>query len=242
MSSPPRWWFELHAPHYDRHDALLSRYYLEVREIALELLQGTDGPPQRLLDVGAGTGIATRMALEKWPQCHVTLLDASPAMLEQAKKKLAPYADRCRYIIQNLETESVAGEYDAVLSCDALHHVTPERRRELFRELHDCLKPGGAFAYADIDSETLPAPIAAAQERLNARHRAEVVEEHGLDEEQIRAVSAERERAKEAGEVFGHEGHCVPVGEAMQMIETAGFSTSRVVWRYFGRFLLAAHR
>jgi len=47
-----------------------------------------------VLDVGAGYGVVTEEVLGAFPRARVTLQDYSPAMLDQARRRLAGRADR----------------------------------------------------------------------------------------------------------------------------------------------------
>jgi tRNA (cmo5U34)-methyltransferase len=58
------------------------------------------------------------------------------------------------------------GPADAVVSGLAIHHLTDERKRELFAEIHALLTPGGVFANLDL--------VSAASPRLHERFRREI--------------------------------------------------------------------
>src|SRR5690348_4731732 len=55
--------------------------------------------PIRVLDIGAGTGMLTARLAAVRPDATFTLLDASPAMLEQAPRRLGPDWARCATVV-----------------------------------------------------------------------------------------------------------------------------------------------
>ena len=46
--------------------------------------------PRRALDLGTGTGVAAKAVAERFPEAEVVGLDLSPAMIEEAKRRLPP--------------------------------------------------------------------------------------------------------------------------------------------------------
>ena len=103
----------------------------------------------RLLDLGCGDGILGRTVMAEYPQAKGVFLDFSEHMIEAAKKK----ADirRATFVVQDLATktwtQSVGDHapFDLVVSGLAIHHLPDERKRELYHEIFDLLKPGGLF-------------------------------------------------------------------------------------------------
>jgi ubiquinone/menaquinone biosynthesis C-methylase UbiE len=75
------------AAEYDRLFGWVSRHFL------LFLLQAARvAPGQRVLDVATGTGLAAEAAQALVePGGHVTATDLSPAMVEQARKRLSAW-------------------------------------------------------------------------------------------------------------------------------------------------------
>ena len=108
------------------------------------MLEGAPG--RELLDVAGGTGnyAAALAGLEYRP----TVLDASDAMLERARRKglAAVRADS-----SNLPFDDAS--FDAVVNCSALHLIPAWR--EALAEMRRVLKPGGRLAVMVYTRENL---------------------------------------------------------------------------------------
>jgi len=102
----------------------------------------------RLLDLGCGDGILGQTVMAEYPMAQAVFLDFSEHMIEAARKK----ADNQRavFVVQDLASktwvQSVGNQpFDLVLSGLAIHHLPDERKRKLYQEIFDLLKPGGLF-------------------------------------------------------------------------------------------------
>ena len=96
---------------------------------------------ERVLDAGCGTGRVTERLLARLPEGHVVALDQSPAMLVEARRRLAPFGDRVEYVKADLlEPLPIEGQVDAVLSTATFHWV-PDHDA-LFANLARVLRPG----------------------------------------------------------------------------------------------------
>ncbi|MDQ6915680.1 MAG: class I SAM-dependent methyltransferase [Actinomycetota bacterium] len=113
---------------------------------AVAALDLTARPPTRILDLGAGTGLLARQAAAAHPGAELVLLDAAPAMLDQARAALG---DRAAYVAGDLTDKLPAGPWDAVISALAIHHLEDAAKRDLFRRIHAALTPGGVFVNAE---------------------------------------------------------------------------------------------
>lgn len=139
-----RQWFDSAAQDYDRINALMSlgsgvRY----RDQALRRL-GV-GPGQRLLDVGAGTGVITALAQRRvGPQGLAVALDPSPGMLARARDNgviltVTSLGERLPF--------AEAG-FDALTMGFALRHVADLTLA--FSEYLRVLRPGGRLLLLEI--------------------------------------------------------------------------------------------
>ena len=97
-----------------------------------------------VLDAGCGTGRVTERLLERLPRGRVIALDASPAMVEQARRRLTGSDGRVEFVVADLgrPLSLPGGEpVDAVLSTATFHWV-PDHDA-LFRNLAAVIRPGG---------------------------------------------------------------------------------------------------
>ena len=95
-----------------------------------------------VLDAGCGSGRVTQQLLDRLPNGHVVALDASAAMLDEARRRLAAYADRVEYIHADLAAPlPVRRPVEAILSTATFHWVLDHDA--LFRHLAQVIVPGG---------------------------------------------------------------------------------------------------
>lgn len=98
----------------------------------------------RVLDVGCGVGrwsrrLATRGA-------HVTGVDLSPTMIEEARRRTtaAGLGERCRFLTGNVTALDLGASFDAILTVTVLQHVLDaDDWRRAIRALRAHLRPGG---------------------------------------------------------------------------------------------------
>lgn len=109
-------------------------------------------PVRTVLDVGAGDGVAAEAIARAFPVERITLVDFSVPMLKRAMARFAGSSTLIDVIEADLSESAWVDEvppgvdgYDIVVSRYAIHHLTDDRKRELYGEIHGCLKAGGLF-------------------------------------------------------------------------------------------------
>jgi trans-aconitate 2-methyltransferase len=120
------------ATAYERLSAPLEAMGREVLQ-RLEL-EGDE----TVLDAGCGTGRVTAVLAERLPRGRVIAVDGSPAMVEEARKRLPDRVDVREADLLELEVESPV---DAIVSTATFHWIADHER--LFARLQAALKPGG---------------------------------------------------------------------------------------------------
>ena len=78
--------------------------------------------PGASVDLGAGTGLLAAMLRPAHPDCVLTLVDLSPAMLDEAKRRFAGSAD-FTYEVADYAQALPEGPFDLVVSALSIHHL-----------------------------------------------------------------------------------------------------------------------
>jgi SAM-dependent methyltransferase len=160
--------YDLWAEHYDHDSNFLQA--LDTKEMKVlfpqllqELASATDSTQRpklwKLVDLGCGTGRNT-VALLGVPDAKVIAVDASPKMLENARKRIAEVVASGS---QNVEVEfavvdllasstppDVVMEADAVVSTLVLEHIPCD---VFFERVSQMLKPGGLLLMTNMHGE-----------------------------------------------------------------------------------------
>ena len=132
MSTAPDW----DAATYDRVADPQARWGLSVLE---RLPLAGD---ETVLDAGCGSGRVTELLAKRLPGGQVIAVDGSPAMIDQARVRLARFGQRVEYLVADLRRPlPVPGPVDAILST-ATFHWLPDHAA-LFRNLAAVIRPGG---------------------------------------------------------------------------------------------------
>ena len=154
------------APNYDR----LSDPHVRWGAVVLERLDLAGD--EVVLDAGCGTGRVTEQLLSRLPRGRVVALDASPAMLGEARARFSrlPAGERVSFLEADLLelTPAYLGaqdKLDAVFSTATFHWVTDHDR--LFGNLRSVLRDGGQLV-AQCGGEGNIAGVLAAVKRLGA--------------------------------------------------------------------------
>lgn len=115
----------------------------------------TDNLPEnveRVLDLGAGTGLELIELFKKFPNIDVTAIDISEKMLERLKER--DFGDKVKIVCGNFFDVDFGNNYDAVISTSALHHFLIKDKKQLYEKIYKSLKNGGVFLNSDKIVET----------------------------------------------------------------------------------------
>ncbi len=104
-----------------------------------------------VLDLGCGDGIATQAMLDRYPVVKAVLVDFSEPMLSGARERFVASDTDVQIVFGDLlgsdwvSAVRPAGPFDLVISRYAIHHLPHERKRSLYAEILELIRPGGMF-------------------------------------------------------------------------------------------------
>jgi tRNA (cmo5U34)-methyltransferase len=87
--------------------------------------------PERVLELGMGTGETTRRLLEVYPDAWVVGLDSSPDMVFHLREMYDGVQ------LGRIEDPLPDGPWDLVIGVLSVHHLVAEQKRELFRRVRE---------------------------------------------------------------------------------------------------------
>lgn len=140
--------FHRQAPDYDGHAVVQRR----VVERLTGLLQAQGVCPERLLDVGAGTGRLLASLRKLYPKATAVGADLALGMCRTASANLAGQG----VLLVNADAERLpfaAGSFDLVLSTSTFQWLSSLDLA--FAEVKRVLSPGGTFCFALFGEKTL---------------------------------------------------------------------------------------
>jgi demethylmenaquinone methyltransferase/2-methoxy-6-polyprenyl-1,4-benzoquinol methylase len=148
------------ASRYDQMNDLMSA---GLHRLWKDDLAAMLNPPRgdmgfRAIDVAGGTGdVAFRILARSGKGTRVTIVDASPEMVAEGRKRAEAegYGERCGFMVGNAEALAVPDKsFDAYMIAFGLRNVThPEKA---LSEAYRVLKPGGRFLCMEFSHMEFP--------------------------------------------------------------------------------------
>ena len=100
-------------------------------ELQMAAIEAISEPPERVLELGIGTGETSRRLLERYPDARITGLDSSPEMVFRAREMDIDVR------LARMEDPLPDGPWDLVIAVLSVHHVRADAKRDLFRRIRE---------------------------------------------------------------------------------------------------------
>jgi len=144
-----------------RQEALRSRQF----QLVADQLPFARNDAFTFLDVGSGYGALSRFLLEHFTNAIAVCHDGSEAMAKLGQQRMADLEGRFRYVVADFSkhgwSRATGGEFDAVVSCNAIHNVRAgETIEAIYTEVFALVKPGGRFLNLDRGSASVEDQLA----------------------------------------------------------------------------------
>jgi SAM-dependent methyltransferase len=109
-----------------------------------------DLSPQRILDMGCTVGHSTLPLSDAWPEAEIHAIDVAAPCLRYAHARAVEFGREVHFSQQNAEHTNFEDEsFDLVISQIMMHETSHAALRQVFRECHRLLKPGGLMVHVD---------------------------------------------------------------------------------------------
>lgn len=127
----------------------------EGEQVVLEVIPAD---ARRVLDLGTGDGRLLGLVRAARPGVVAVGVDFSSTMLAAAASRFEGAADVAlrHWDLEDPLVGADLGEFDAVVSSFAIHHLADVRKRALYEEVFEVLVPGGVFC--NLEHVASPSP------------------------------------------------------------------------------------
>jgi tRNA (cmo5U34)-methyltransferase len=135
----------------DTYSELIRSEIPRYDELQEQAIAAIPFAPERVLELGMGTGETTRRLIEAYPDAWVIGLDASADMVFRAREN---YDD---VQLARMEDPLPEGPWDLVIGVLSIHHLRSDQKKNLFRQVQAQAR---SFVIGDVvKAEMQVAPV-----------------------------------------------------------------------------------
>ena len=207
--------FDFVAREYDAGRRMFIPCYDDYYRTMTDFLCLTVKNPKLILDLGAGTGLLTKLIYDNYPNSSYTLVDISNDMLEIARKRFAG-CNNVHFQILDYTKTLPAGSYDLITSALSIHHLTDEDKAKLYGNIYDVLSENGWFVNFDQFNAT--------SEEMNTLYNSwwyDFIRESGLPRQEYDKWQIRKKLDKEN-----------TIDDTKRMLHDAGFRLAECIYSF----------
>lgn len=205
--------FNLIAKEYDQNRRRFIPCFEDYYITSTDFITSNINEPKTVVDLGAGTGLLTYYWYKKFPQSRYILSDIASDMIDVAKKRFEGL-DNIEFRMEDFSEKLPDGDFDAVISALAIHHLTDGGKLGLFKRIYDRLPEDGLF----VNYDQFCADDSDMESRYNSYWEGRLYES-GLSARDIELWRERRESDRECS-----------VKAEIRMLLDSGFKTAECVY------------
>ena len=138
--------FNFIAEKYDNHRKCFIPCFDDFYIRAVSLLKNYKTDFMDIVDLGAGTGLLTKVIYEMYPNANYTLIDISKDMLKVAKERFNGM-DNFNFLECDYVDNIPVNNCDLICSALSIHHL--DDKEKLYKNIYSKLNGGGCFINLD---------------------------------------------------------------------------------------------
>jgi len=138
--------FNYIAEKYDNQRKYFIPCFDDFYTRSVSLLKYYNNNFKNIIDLGAGTGILTKIIYEMYPNANYTLIDISKDMLKIAKERFMGI-DNFNFLEYNYVDDIPVNNCDLICSALSIHHL--DDKEKLYNNIYSKLNKNGCFINLD---------------------------------------------------------------------------------------------
>jgi ubiquinone/menaquinone biosynthesis C-methylase UbiE len=128
-------------------------HYHEAHRLLVSCLPFPRDAKIEVIDLGVGSGVTSAYVLKNFPNARVTGVDLFPEMLDEARPRINPFADRVT-LVQSENTKFLASaetKVDAIVSAFCIQHQDEQGQKGFVRRHSKTAQTGRRILDARLD-------------------------------------------------------------------------------------------
>lgn len=224
--------FSTRAENYDRLQPIRLEMYDFYHNLALDFVPFDTQTEFRMLDLGCGTGTFLNYILQQYPKASCVAIDFSDEMIKIAAQKVNPYSDRADFHQGDLNKglPSDLGSFQFISSFSAIHHLTDENKKRIFKQIHEVLDETGWFFLIDAMSTRFDNDVFRLGRRRSSLRRRERLEAARIDIEEVDKVS---EVIAQVDDDSPEKDRISRFSDQVEWLKEVGFHSVDHIWHFW---------
>jgi ubiquinone/menaquinone biosynthesis C-methylase UbiE len=140
--------FNHYAEKYDNNRKCFIPCFDDFYTRSISLLKYHKNKFENIVDLGAGTGLFTKVIYEMYPNANYTLIDISKDMLQIAKDRFNGL-DNFNFMEYNYVEDIPINNCDLICSALSIHHLENNDKEKLYKNIYSKLSEDGCFVNLD---------------------------------------------------------------------------------------------